>query len=32
VWEVMEAVLWEITDTSAVRRIDEKTGFKLLAP
>jgi predicted DNA-binding protein with PD1-like motif len=32
VWHVMEAVLFELTDTSGVRRYDEATGFKLLQP
>lgn len=32
VWEVMEIVLWELTDCDSTRRLDEKTGFKLLVP
>jgi predicted DNA-binding protein with PD1-like motif len=32
VWHVMEVVLWEITDTSARRILDEATGFELLRP
>lgn len=30
VWQVMEAVLYELTDTTGVRRPDAATGFKLL--
>ena len=32
VWQVMEAVLVELLDTNAARRLDPATGFKLLAP
>ncbi|MGM0404155.1 MAG: PPC domain-containing DNA-binding protein [Thermodesulfobacteriota bacterium] len=32
VWHVMEAVLFELTDTSAVRKHDAVTGFALLSP
>lgn len=32
VWQVMEVVLLELVDTSARRRLDEDTGFTLLAP
>jgi len=32
VWHVMEAVVQELTDTSAVRRPDATTGFELLEP
>lgn len=32
VWQVMEAVLVELLDTNASRRLDPATGFKLLAP
>jgi predicted DNA-binding protein with PD1-like motif len=32
VWHVMEAILWELTDTDATRRMDRKTGFKLVEP
>ncbi len=32
VWQVMEAVLVELLDTSAVRRLEPATGFKLLQP
>ena len=32
VWQVMEAVLFELTDSTGVRRLDEATGFKLLQP
>ncbi len=32
VWHVMEAVLYELTDCRAVRRMDAGTGFHLLDP
>ena len=32
VWHVMEAVLTELTDSTAVRQPDRDTGFKLLEP
>ena len=32
VWHVMEAVLFELKDSTGVRRPDEATGFKLLQP
>ena len=32
VWQVMEVVLFELVDTTAVRRLDPKTGFALLHP
>lgn len=32
VWQVMEAVLWELAGTKACRKIDEATGFELLKP
>lgn len=32
VWHVMEAVLFELVDTTGVRLTDENTGFKLLNP
>jgi len=32
VWHIMEAVLYELTDTKAVRAFDRETGFKLLRP
>ncbi|MFP3979924.1 MAG: PPC domain-containing DNA-binding protein [Desulfosudaceae bacterium] len=32
VWHVMEAVVWELTETRARRLHDDKTGFALLAP
>lgn len=32
VWRIMEAILFELTDTSAVRRLDPDMGFKLLQP
>lgn len=32
VWQVMEVVLWELTNTEAARRIDPTTGFELLKP
>jgi predicted DNA-binding protein with PD1-like motif len=30
VWQIMEAILLELTDASAVRTMDAATGFKLL--
>jgi predicted DNA-binding protein with PD1-like motif len=32
VWHVMEAVLFELVDSTGVRRLDKITGFKLLQP
>lgn len=32
VWHIMEAVLFELTDTAAIRRHDPVTGFALLSP
>lgn len=32
VWQVMEAVLIELTDTHAMRKYDSTTGFALLSP
>ena len=32
VWEVMEAILIELIDTSSKRMLDSATGFKLLQP
>ena len=32
VWDVMEAVLVELLDTDAVRRLEPASGFKLLQP
>ena len=32
VWHVMEAILFEIIDTTGVRVLDQETGFKLLNP
>ncbi len=32
VWQVMEIVLFELVNTTAVRRLDPKTGFALLHP
>jgi predicted DNA-binding protein with PD1-like motif len=32
VWHVMEAVLFELVESTGVRRPDEATGFKLLQP
>jgi predicted DNA-binding protein with PD1-like motif len=32
VWQVMEAVIWELTDTDAKRVLDSATGFELLQP
>jgi len=32
VWHIMEAILFEIVDTSALRVTDPETGFKFLKP
>jgi predicted DNA-binding protein with PD1-like motif len=32
VWEVMEVILFELTDTGSKRLLNEKVGFKLLEP
>jgi predicted DNA-binding protein with PD1-like motif len=32
VWQVMELILWELTDTDAKRVLDPATGFELLQP
>lgn len=32
VWQVMEVVMWEIAETSAVRAMDPAVGLKLLRP
>ncbi len=32
VWQVMEAVLFELTDSRATRRFESRTGFTLLQP
>jgi predicted DNA-binding protein with PD1-like motif len=32
VWHIMEAVLFELLDSTGVRRLDKITGFKLLQP
>jgi predicted DNA-binding protein with PD1-like motif len=32
VWQVMELILWELTDSSASRVLDSATGFELLQP
>ncbi len=32
VWQVMEAVLFELTETRATRRFEPETGFSLLQP
>ena len=32
VWQVMEIILTELDDCSAIRTMDNKTGFKLLQP
>ena len=32
VWHVLEVVLFELADTSGVRTLDARTGFKLLEP
>jgi len=32
VWQVMEVILQELTDTTGIRKKDEATGFALLVP
>ena len=32
VWNVMEVILYELLDSTALRTFDKKTGFKLLDP
>jgi predicted DNA-binding protein with PD1-like motif len=32
VWQVLEVVLWELTDTTGRRVLDPTTGFELLEP
>lgn len=32
VWQVMEVILYELTDTTGVRKKDDATGFELLIP
>jgi predicted DNA-binding protein with PD1-like motif len=32
VWQVMEAVIWELKDTEAKRMLEPQTGFELLQP
>jgi predicted DNA-binding protein with PD1-like motif len=32
VWQVMEVILFELTDTSGIRCLDADTGFELLEP
>lgn len=32
IWQVAEIILFELTKTSACRKLDPKTGFKLLNP
>ncbi|MGR3317135.1 MAG: PPC domain-containing DNA-binding protein [Candidatus Anammoxibacter sp.] len=32
IWQVAEVVLFELTDTKAVRKYDNETGFELLSP
>ncbi len=32
VWQVMEVIIFELVDTSAMRVMDPETGFKLLKP
>jgi len=32
VWHVLEVILVELTDSTAVRKMEETTGFKLLQP
>jgi predicted DNA-binding protein with PD1-like motif len=32
VWQVMEIILFELTDSTGIRTLDDTTGFKLLNP
>jgi predicted DNA-binding protein with PD1-like motif len=32
VWQVMEAVIWELTNTEAKRMLEPQSGFELLQP
>ena len=32
VWHIMEIVLFELTDTTGVRKLDKETGFYMLRP
>ena len=32
VWHIMEVVLFELVDSSAIRKLDSELGFKLLEP
>jgi len=32
VWQIMEVILFELTDTTGVRILDAQTGFKMLNP
>jgi predicted DNA-binding protein with PD1-like motif len=32
VWQVMEAILFELVDSTGTRVLDAETGFKLLQP
>ena len=32
VWHILEVILFELVDTTAVRALDPETGFKLLQP
>jgi predicted DNA-binding protein with PD1-like motif len=32
VWQVLEVVLWELTETTGQRLLDKTTGFELLEP
>lgn len=32
IWQIGEVILFELTDTSAIRKVDPQLGFKLLSP
>jgi predicted DNA-binding protein with PD1-like motif len=32
IWQIGEVILFELTDTTAIRKVDPQLGFKLLSP
>ena len=32
IWHIGEVILFELTDTPAIRKVDSRLGFKLLTP
>lgn len=32
IWQIGEVILFELTDTAAIRKVDPQLGFKLLSP